>query len=133
MSKISGIHHVAMRPSVEDYQKVVAFYTDVLQMEMKRTWGTADKPSCMIDIGGGSCMEILSTPQADAAQKGVLEHIAFATGQVDELIEAVRAAGYEITTEPTDIVIEAAEGGLPARIAFCKGPMGEIIEFFHEK
>jgi len=132
MSKTQGIHHVALRPSTEDYQKVVTFYTDVLQMKMKRTWGTADKPSCMIDIGGGSCMEILSAPQAEEPLKGVLEHIAFATEQVDELIEAVRAAGYEIITEPTDIFIDDAKGGLPARIAFCKGPMGEIIEFFHE-
>lgn len=133
MSKTQGIHHVAMRPSTQDYQKVVTFYTDVLQMEMKRTWGTADAPCCMIDIGGGSCMEILSAAEAAAPQAGVLEHLAFATDQVDALVEAVRTAGYEITTEPTDIVIDSADGGLPARIAFCKGPMGEIIELFHEK
>ena len=39
---------------------------------------------------------------------------------------AVRAAGYPITVEPNSLVI----ADLPARIAFCVGPLHEEIEFF---
>lgn len=46
-------------------------------------------------------------------------------------MEAVRAAGYEVFVEPKDIEI-ASEIPFPARIAFCRGPVGEEIEFFHE-
>jgi len=58
--------------------------------------------------------------------------MAFAVKDVDACVEAVRAAGYEITVEPNDIVIPS-NPPLPARIAFCIGPVGEEIEFFCEK
>ena len=47
-------------------------------------------------------------------------------------MEAVKAAGYEVFIEPKDIVI-ASNPPFPARIAFCRGPLGEEIEFFQEK
>jgi len=34
--------------------------------------------------------------------------------------------------EPTDVVIKS-EIPYPARIAFCIGPVGETVEFFHVK
>ncbi len=50
--------------------------------------------------------------------------MAFAVKDVDACVEAVRAAGYEITAEPIDIVIGSIPS-LPARIALCIGPVGE--------
>ena len=47
-----------------------------------------------------------------------LRRLAFAVKDVDACVEAVRAAGYEITVEPNDIVIPS-NPPLPARIAFC--------------
>ena len=46
-------------------------------------------------------------------------------------MEAVKAAGYEVFIEPKDIEI-ASIPAFPARIAFCKGPLGEEIELFEE-
>ena len=68
----------------------------------------------------------------DAPGKGVIRHFAFATDDVDACVEAVKAAGYEVFIEPKDIEI-ASTPVFPARIAFCKGPLGEEIELFEEK
>lgn len=51
---------------------------------------------------------------------------------MDACVEAVKAAGYEVFIEPKDIEI-ASTPVFPARIAFCKGPLGEEIELFEEK
>ena len=63
---------------------------------------------------------------------GALRHLALAAEDTDACVAAVRAAGYEITMEPTDIVIPS-NPPYPARIAFCIGPVGEELEFFHVK
>ncbi|WP_099203745.1 VOC family protein [Scatolibacter rhodanostii] len=126
---ILGIHHVAIRPTKENYEKTVNFYVELLGLDVLRTWGNEEKPCCMISTGDNSCLEILGDGKSDPNTKGVYEHLAFHTKYTDELIERVRNAGYEVTMEPTDIVIGSVPP-CPARIAFCKGPMEEIIEFF---
>jgi glyoxylase I family protein len=47
-----------------------------------------------------------------------------------EIDGRARAAGVVITTEPNDFVIQSIPEPTPLRYAFCKGPDGEIIEFF---
>ena len=59
-------------------------------------------------------------------------HLAFAVADTDVCIETVRAAGYRITMEPTDLLIPS-DPPFPARIGFCIGPVGEEVEFFCEK
>ena len=54
------------------------------------------------------------------------------TEDVDACVTAVRKAGYEVFVEPKDIEIQS-DPKFPARIAFCRGPLGEEIEFFCEK
>ena len=44
----------------------------------------------------------------------------------------MRTAGYEVFIEPKDIQIQS-DPVFPARIAFCRGPLGEEIELFQEK
>ena len=41
--------------------------------------------------------------------------------------------GAEVTMEPTNINLQSTPGPTPIRIAFCKGPDGEIIEFFQNE
>lgn len=129
MSKwIDGVHHIALKPTPDQYQKTVEFYTQILGMDIKRSWGDPERPCLMVSCGDNSCMEILSN-DTPASRGGALDHIAFATTKVDELIERVRQAGYEVTIEPND----SDALGIPIRIAFCYGPIGEYIEFFWEK
>lgn len=109
---IRGIHHVALKCRGEaEFEKTIAFYRDLLGMPVVRSWGK---------------------DAADAPVEGALRHIAFATDDPDGCIAAVRRAGYPVIEEPHDITIPA-EVPFPARIAFCKGPVGEKIEFFCEK
>ena len=80
---------------------------------------------------GDAMLEIFANG-TDLPGQGALRHLAFAVENVDDCVNAVRAAGYEITIEPKDIVI-ASTPPYPARIAFCIGPVGEEIEFFKVK
>ena len=127
MSLIKGVHHVCMKCcNEEEYIKTQAFYRDVLGLPEVRRWDVG----VMFDLGG-VLLEIFSN-ETETYSKGVWQHIALATEDVDACVKAVRDAGYEITMEPKGIVV-ACQPPVPARIAFCVGPMGEEIEFFHEK
>lgn len=130
-SKVMGVHHIAIRAcGIEDYEKTIHFYHEILGMPIVRTWGEGTGIGTMVDSGAGM-MEIFADGESYPGQ-GTLRHLAFAVKDVDDCVEAVRAAGYPITIEPKDIVI-ASNPPYPARIAFCIGPVGEEIEFFAEK
>ena len=125
---IDGVHHVSLRPTKDQYEKTVEFYTQILGMEVKRSWGDPQQPCLMVSCGDNSCLEII--PEKEMSQKGgALNHLALATDKVDEAIARVREAGYEIAIEPNDMEL----AGSPIRIAFFWGPMNEYIELFWEK
>ena len=127
MALIKGVHHVCMKcVTAEQFAEVQKFYGTVLGLPVVRHWGAG----IMFDLGG-SLLEVFSNG-TEALPQGVWQHIALATDDVDACVKAVSDAGYAITVESKDIVI-ASEPPLPARIAFCVGPMGEEIEFFCEK
>lgn len=126
---ITGIHHIAIKcKGIENYEKTVAFYRDILGIPVARQWGEGDDLSIMLDTGAG-IVEIFSKG-GETLGEGLLCHVAFATDDTDACIAAVRAAGYEVTMEPTDICIG---DDYPAKIGFCIGEAGEIVEFFHVK
>lgn len=129
MSKlIQGVHHIALKPTAEQYSSVVELYTKVLGMEVTKSWGDPNMPCLMVSCGDNSCLEII--PEKEMSQKGgALNHLALATDKVDEAIARVRGAGYEIAIEPNDMEL----AGSPIRIAFFWGPMNEYIELFWEK
>lgn len=127
MSLIKGIHHVSMTCCNEqEYQRVVTFYRDVLKMPVARTW----EKGIMFDTGSG-VIEVFTDGDMPL-EKGVIRHFALATEDVDACVKAVSEAGYEVFIKPKDILIPA-DAVLKAKIAFCKGPLGEEIEFFQEK
>ena len=126
---VSGIHHVAIRCCGEaQFKEAFAFYTEVLGLEVLRTWGSGDKSSAMLGAGSG-IIEMFADGEPGRTT-GIVEHIALETDNVDGCIEAARAAGCVIKDEPRGIVIPS-DPGYPARIAFCYGKAGEMIEFFH--
>ena len=127
MSLVKGIHHVSMKCCDEkEYTKTVLFYRDVLGLKVARTWNTG----IMFETGTG-LIEIFNDGDRPL-EKGNIRHFAFATDDVDACAKAVQEAGYEVFIEPKDITI-ASTPEYPARIAFCKGPLGEEIEFFEER
>ncbi len=127
MSMIKGIHHVSLKcRDAEEYEHTVSFYRDVLRLPVLRTW----KEGTMVETGGG-IIEIFNNG-SDAPGQGVIRHFAFATDDVDGCIDTVRKACYEVTVEPKDVVM-SSEPPFLIRVAFCKGPLGEEIEFFQER
>jgi glyoxylase I family protein len=124
---IKGIHHVSMRTnSLEEYEKALAFYCDVLGMKIAREWHRG----AQIDTGCG-LIEIFKDTEG-TFDSGAVEHFALATNHVDACIERIREAGYQVTVEPKDVVLDS-EPELPIRIAFFRGPLGELVELFAER
>ena len=127
MSLIKGIHHVSMKcKDREEYEKVVDFYSTILEIPVVRQWNEG----IMLDTGKG-LIEIFNNGDSLEGQ-GVIRHFAFATDNVDECAKKLKKAGYNVFVEPKDIEIKSIPP-FPARIAFCHGPLGEEIEFFQEK
>lgn len=126
--KIQGVHHIAVKPTAEKYEETIRFYTQVLGMEAVKSFGSPEMPIVMISCGDNSCLEIIPADK-EFPSDGILAHVAFATDQVDEIVEAVREAGYPIKSEPHEINLN----GMAVRNAFFYGPVGEEIELFWEK
>lgn len=126
---INGVHHLALRcQGVEQFEKAIGFYTELLGFPLVRTWTSGSTPCAMVETGSGM-LELFSNGTGNLGD--VFPHLAFKTDNTDACIQAVREAGYEITMEPTDIVIGSTPP-YPARIGFCRGPAGEELEFFQE-
>lgn len=127
---IKGIHHVSIKAQGQkEYERVTGFYRDVLGMTVTYEWKTGDRLGMMIDTGNAA-MEISSTGKGETG-RGSFQHVALKTKDVNACVEAVRAAGYQITIEPLEVNL-GTNPNLPIRVAFCIGPAGEEIEFFDE-
>ena len=123
---IKGIHHISMKCLPEELHKVKEFYVSVLGMSIIREWAEG----IMIDTGNG-LIEIFTN--ADGAHcLGAIRHFALLTDNVDDAVNKVKAAGYEVFVESNDKVIPS-NPEYPIRMAFCFGPLGEQIEFFCER
>lgn len=130
--KIKGVHHISIKAQgPEQMEKTVDFYHSALGMEIVRRWGQGDSAACMVDAGG-CLLEIMASGQT--GQTGVVNHFALAVQpeQVDQWIEKIRGLGYQITMEPQDKILPA-QPPLPVRIAFFRGPAGELVELMAEK
>lgn len=130
MAKISGFHHAAI-PSL-DFEASVKFYIEVLGMTQKITWGEKPSRAIMIDAGDGNYVEIFERAEA-SREEGAILHFALRTDDCAAILEKVRSAGMEVTMETKDLDIPSSIGPVPVRIAFFKGPSGEIVELFQNE
>jgi glyoxylase I family protein len=126
-----GFHHLAMR--VKDFDASVKFYTEALGFTEKIAWGEGDSRAVMLDTGDGNYLEIFSGGADGPKPEGAYLHVAFRTDNCDDAIEQARKAGAEVTVEPQDVDIASRPQPTRVRIAFCKGPDGELIEFFQNE
>ena len=128
---VTGFHHVALR--ARDFEKSHGFYTNVLGLTEKVTWGEAPKRAAMLDMGGAAYVEIFERPDqppADEKQETALLHFALRTDDPDGMLARAKAAGCKVRMEPKDIDIPTTTGPLPVRIAFFWGPDNEVVELF---
>lgn len=124
---IRGIHHISMKcGSPEVFAETKRFYTEVLGLPVVREW---DK-GMMIETG--NCWLEIGNDETGSTERGAIRHFAFFADEIDGLAERIRAAGYNVFMEPKEVCIPC-EPAVPARIAFCRGPLGEEIEFFFDK
>lgn len=128
MAKILGFHHTAFRSA--NFDASVRFYTEVLGLKPKITWGKAPQRAIMIDVGDGNYVEIFERGESVPKDEPVILHFALRTDDCAGMLEKVRASGAEITIETKDVTIDSNIGPVPVRIAFFKGPDGEIVELF---
>lgn len=122
-----GIHHLSMR--VHDFQASLKFYVQGLGFKEKISWtNTEGKQAVLLDTGDGNYIELYSGGQPGPKPEGCIIHFALRTDNCDAAIEQARQAGAEIGMEPKDLTIPSVPV-TPVRVAFCKGPDGEVIEF----
>ena len=120
-SVIKGIHHISMKCSRNEIDKVIYFYRDILGLDICNEWDTG----IMINTGSG-IIEVFHN--GEKSPKGTIRHFALSVTDAKVLTERVRSAGYDVITEPKEICLSH----IKAIISFVKGPLGEEIEFFQE-
>ncbi|MCE9591086.1 MAG: VOC family protein [Planctomycetes bacterium] len=127
-----GFHHVAIR--VRDWEQSLAFYTLGLGMKMRLTWGEEPHRAAMLDVGSGDYLELFERAAEEWKDTDAsILHFALRTTDTDAALERARGLGAKIVMEPKSIDIQGKPAVEPVRIAFCKGPDGEVIEFFQSE
>ncbi|MBR2845520.1 MAG: VOC family protein [Solobacterium sp.] len=122
---IKGVHHISLNCSEAQLPEVRHFYSELLGLKIIREWPKG------IMVEAGNCWIEIMIGDANRL-KGAVRHFAFYTDDTDEAAARVSDAGYELFDGPRDICI-ASDPPVPARIAFVRGPLGEEIEFFHDR
>ncbi len=125
-----GFHHLAIR--VFDFEKSLKFYIDGLGFKKHISWGEGDERAIMLDTGNDNYLEIFAGGKEGEKPEGAIIHMALRSENCDRDLEKAVSAGAVVTTPPTDVEIPS-QPPKKVRIAFCKGPYGEIIEFFQER
>ena len=122
--------------AVDDPDKALAFYRDVLGMEVRNDvgfegmrWVTVGSPAQPdVDIVLEPPLAAPNAPAADRRAmaellaKGMLRGVIFTTDDVDATFERVRAAGAEVLQEPAD---------QPYGVRDCafRDPAGNMLRF----
>ena len=127
----NGFHHIAMR--VTDFDAAVEFYESGLGFSRTVWWGNDKSKAMLLHAGNGNYIEVFAGADEDAASAGAVIHFALRTDDCDAAIARAVAAGAEVTVPPKDVTIPSQPQPTPVRIAFCRGPSGETIEFFQNE
>ena len=125
-----GYHHVAIRAS--DFDDTLRFYREGLGFRVAVRWGQGDGRAALLDTGDGNYLEVFAGGKrspGEPAPEGAILHYALRTADCDAALERARQAGAAVTMEPKTLALES-QPKITIRIAFCKGPDGELIEFF---
>lgn len=132
MSKISGIgfHHAGLASA--DLERSLKFYIDGLGGKLMRSWGEGKDRIVMVDMGWRRGAGDIRQGGDSRSKTPSLDYFAFQVDSPDEAYEAALKAGASSHMEPQDMVLPS-EPPCPIRVAFAKGPDGEILEFIHQK
>jgi glyoxylase I family protein len=124
-----GFHHISMH--VRDLDKSIKFYS-ALGFNVRYSWGVSPKKTVLMDTGDGNYFEMSQGDPEAEYPEGVFRHLALRVDDVKAALELARNAGAEVTVEARDVAL-SSEPPIPIRIAFFKGPDGELIELFQNE
>jgi glyoxylase I family protein len=124
-----GFHHISIK--VKDLEKSVKFY-EALGFVERISWGEAPKKTVLLDTGDSNYFEISQGDPDQVNGEGVFKHVALRVDDCETAISEARKAGAEVTVEARSVSLKAKQPIL-IRIAFFKGPDGELIELFENK
>lgn len=126
-----GFHHVAIRTA--DWERSLRFWEQAMGFQLAVQWGEAPRRACMLDTGDGNYLEIFERdPLPDGpSEAAAILHFCLRTEDIGASVERARAAGAEITVEPKEVAV-FGEPRIPLRLAFFKGPDGEICELMQQ-
>ena len=126
--------------AVDDHDKAIAFYCDVLGLEIRNdvkyagmrwtTVGPPLQPDVSIVLEPPAANPDLSPADRDAMEqllaKGVLRGVNFTTEDCDALYARVQESGAEVLQEPTD---------MPYGVRDCafRDPAGNMLRFMERK
>ena len=125
-----GFHHVSMK--VKDLEKSIKFYTEALGFVERVSWGETPKKIVLLDTGDGNYFEISQGEPDQVWEEGIFRHIALRVDDCAAALIRARKAGAEVTVETRDVTLKS-DPPIPIRIAFFKGPDGELIELFQNE
>jgi glyoxylase I family protein len=128
-----GLHHVAIR--VRDFDATLRFYAEALGYRQVFGWGEGEKRAALLGTGDGNYLEVFAgskRPPGEEAPDGPIFHFAVRVPDTGAAYARAIAAGATPQMEPKTLDVEG-ERIVTVRIAFCKGPDGESIEFFENE
>jgi predicted enzyme related to lactoylglutathione lyase len=120
--------------AVDDHDKALAFYRDVLGLEVRNDvgadnmrWITVGPPSqpdfdIVLEPPGAEASKVDQQTIGDLMAKGVFGRLVFTTDDVDATFERIQAAGAEVIQEPID------QPWGPRDCAF-RDPAGNVLRF----
>jgi glyoxylase I family protein len=118
--------------AVKDLEKSRRFYVDGLGFSEKISWGKEPKRTVLFDTGDGNYFEISQGDPGQVYGEGIFKHVALRVKDCGAAVELARKAGAIITVEPREVTL-SSDPPIPIRIAFFKGPDGELIELFENE
>lgn len=109
---------------VEDLDRSLAFYTDLLDLEETNRFEGGDG-ALNVYLSGRSEgeLQLKYDPDRDPPSPSGIDHVAIAVADTDATVERVQEAGYPLLRGPLD------SSGANARVAFIEDPNGYGIEF----
>jgi glyoxylase I family protein len=132
---INGMHRVSLR--VRDMERSLAFYHHVLGFSAKTDFVLDGLRFAMLETGNNVYIELveMKQPVQPVGENEVIWHLALRTNYLEKSLDAARRAGCEITLEirPLDLVNNVTAKPWPVRVAFFRGPDGELIELLEDK
>ena len=132
---IDGMHHVSLR--VQDLDKSLAFYRDALALSVRAAFIFNSQRFVLLELGNRSYLELVEVkrPVQPGGEAEVIWHFALRTDALEKAFAAAAKAGCEILVpiQALDLVNDVNGAPVPVRVAFFRGPDGEIVELLEDK